>query len=59
MEKSRAPNSYGKCNHCNGILRPLLSKSQPSSSELYCDTCHKSYGMTEDDYIMFTTKGKV
>jgi hypothetical protein len=43
----------GTCTECNGACQPLTSNTKPEASEWYCDKCHKSYNMSEEDYMRY------
>jgi excinuclease UvrABC ATPase subunit len=50
------PKEEGKCDECQGKLLPAISMSSPTSSELYCDPCHKSYRMSNKEFEMFSAR---
>ena len=40
-----------KCEKCGEQCEPIPCKSRPESSEWYCTPCHKSYDMSEEDFL--------
>lgn len=41
--------TYKICEECKKICKPLLAYSKAESSEWYCEKCHLSYQMSEED----------
>lgn len=37
------------CEVCKGTTQLLVSKENPEASEWYCEKCHKSYPVSEQD----------
>jgi len=43
----------GMCTVCGKACEALTSNVRPESSEWYCPGCHKSYGMSQEDYLRY------
>ena len=39
------------CEKCGSTCRGLISVNNPRASEWYCSECHKSYLMSEEDFL--------
>lgn len=42
-----------ECKVCKGTCQAIPCKSNPEASEWYCEKCHKSYSMTEEQIEFF------
>ena len=50
-------NETMKCPRCDGFLKALACRNNPSASELYCSKCHVSYQMSNRTFQSASVPG--